>query len=557
MATVLLSLSAIAQCPHTSAGSYIDILHADPFPVSMGNVVSSITSDANGYLYAAGWGDQDIFLQETPNPLVQPIPGQAFFWIAKYDPCSATPLQWHQEILPYVYPGQSYSLFSTLYYPVNNEQTHPFTPNVAIGKYTPIGGSLTNVIYMAFNASSTGFVAIFDLSSGTQLAVVQLDRFIVTDLKTDRQGEPIIAGYAALSGIGVTLSGGTVTFHQGDLFYAQIDNSPTTSSVSDFIFFKNLSPLNVGLSGTVFNGIPSLAVDLGKNVILSTADNLLFYQNLSTLNASLTPTAPISTTVSASIQNSRVVIDEIGNYFYVTDGFSMYQYSYTLSAGLFNTVTPGSSLTPPSGSMIYDMALEKAGNIAAITFNEVLEYTPTAFTPSANLMVSAMNNPYNISSPPPSNTYANTGADADAADRCIAYDVLNQTFLIGGSHPAAYQFQNTYWSSGNPFGFLASVYSSGTNAGDIYRVKKPASALSNSPAAFGVYPNPIKDQLNIETGSACTASYSLMATDGRIVNRDDLAIGSNSIATSALAPGIYLLRITIDGQIHTDKVSKQ
>ena len=92
-----------------------------------------------------------------------------------------------------------------------------------------------------------------------------------------------------------------------------------------------------------------------------------------------------------------------------------------------------------------------------------------------------------------------------------------------------------------------------------YRTRDPkgSTALSTAPAAYGIYPNPVRDLLTVETGSVSAASYVLTDIQGSLVGSGSLAIGTNTLSTSALAPGVYLMKVNRDGQTQTHKVVKE
>lgn len=78
------------------------------------------------------------------------------------------------------------------------------------------------------------------------------------------------------------------------------------------------------------------------------------------------------------------------------------------------------------------------------------------------------------------------------------------------------------------------------------------SALAN----VSVYPNPVQDQLTIETPTKYHAA--IMTIDGRVVMQQDLAATRTVINTSNLTAGIYLLQLTdANGQRGVMKIVKQ
>ena len=74
-------------------------------------------------------------------------------------------------------------------------------------------------------------------------------------------------------------------------------------------------------------------------------------------------------------------------------------------------------------------------------------------------------------------------------------------------------------------------------------------------ANFSVYPNPVKNVLNI---SSTNVVESVVVYDvlGKVVLNVNPGVASPSIDTSALSSGAYLVNVTIDGSSKTIKVIK-
>ena len=87
---------------------------------------------------------------------------------------------------------------------------------------------------------------------------------------------------------------------------------------------------------------------------------------------------------------------------------------------------------------------------------------------------------------------------------------------------------------------------------------KPAGTVAelvgvNAENAVNVYPNPVKDVLNIAAKG--DYNYQLISTDGKVVKDDNQSV--NTINVQNLPTGIYIMKITQDGKTSSHKVIKK
>jgi hypothetical protein len=76
-------------------------------------------------------------------------------------------------------------------------------------------------------------------------------------------------------------------------------------------------------------------------------------------------------------------------------------------------------------------------------------------------------------------------------------------------------------------------------------------------AQLNVFPNPVKDQLNITTDASIKEIALINSMGQTVLNISRKNIGNHyQIDLSSFAQGIYFLRLTIDNQIHTKKIIK-
>ncbi len=72
-----------------------------------------------------------------------------------------------------------------------------------------------------------------------------------------------------------------------------------------------------------------------------------------------------------------------------------------------------------------------------------------------------------------------------------------------------------------------------------------------------VYPNPVAGVLNIN-GVAANTSYQLLTITGVVISQGALQQGSNTLPTTGMTPGIYILELTgDDGQRSFERIIKQ
>lgn len=93
---------------------------------------------------------------------------------------------------------------------------------------------------------------------------------------------------------------------------------------------------------------------------------------------------------------------------------------------------------------------------------------------------------------------------------------------------------------------VLSYYASANNVG----------LADNEIAGFSVYPNPVNDMLHIGGELSNSATVNITDQTGRLVLSTDLSNG-NAVNVSALADGIYVVRVNDQGQIATTTLVKK
>ncbi|MEW5675766.1 GEVED domain-containing protein [Flavobacterium enshiense] len=103
------------------------------------------------------------------------------------------------------------------------------------------------------------------------------------------------------------------------------------------------------------------------------------------------------------------------------------------------------------------------------------------------------------------------------------------------------------------------VWEFGGGAGGTFKISAYDASLSTGSfdlSSFKVYPNPVKDVLNISYSSTIT-SVEIFNMIGQKVNHKSLNVTQSQIDMSNLANGAYIVKINVDGLTKSIKVIKQ
>ncbi|KAB2807081.1 M43 family zinc metalloprotease [Phaeocystidibacter luteus] len=73
-------------------------------------------------------------------------------------------------------------------------------------------------------------------------------------------------------------------------------------------------------------------------------------------------------------------------------------------------------------------------------------------------------------------------------------------------------------------------------------------------SSLAIYPNPANTTLNINTGTTEDASYQIMNTNGQVVLNGDIALGQTEVSVENIPAGVYMVRVTSNGSVQTEKV---
>jgi hypothetical protein len=118
-------------------------------------------------------------------------------------------------------------------------------------------------------------------------------------------------------------------------------------------------------------------------------------------------------------------------------------------------------------------------------------------------------------------------------------------FIVGPSLSVTVTATKQYTVTGSIGTCLASIITTVT-------VLKCTGEAEIQTSDFYVYPNPVKDQINIETQT--NAKYELFSLYGQLLTSGELHIGTNSIMVGGLHTGNYILRITSAASLPTSRI---
>lgn len=117
-----------------------------------------------------------------------------------------------------------------------------------------------------------------------------------------------------------------------------------------------------------------------------------------------------------------------------------------------------------------------------------------------------------------------------------AIDQYIDTFQVGQLPAGNYSLQVNYSTSWDTQLCLAK---SDTAAGHQFTVQTVTGMVENNSNAMRVFPNPVRDELRVETGRM--ADLEILDLHGKVVIRSEIR-KEKTISVKSLPPGIYLIR---------------
>ncbi len=128
---------------------------------------------------------------------------------------------------------------------------------------------------------------------------------------------------------------------------------------------------------------------------------------------------------------------------------------------------------------------------------------------------------------------------------------LNEYILIGGISKEGY---NSICYNVVQYNETPVTTDEGDCTGIHYTLKEaPTSISENTLESVKVYPNPVRNMLNIDNLST-EANISIYNMAGQLVISEQAVSGTNSIDLSSLSAGLYIVRMQDGNNVRTEKV---
>ncbi|MFC4738568.1 T9SS type A sorting domain-containing protein [Flavobacterium ponti] len=343
-----------------------------------------------------------------------------------------------------------------------------------------------------------------------------------------------------------------------------------------------------------FNSSSAVVIE---SIDIDTADNLLIagrYQGIVDLDPSTTVTANSSTS-NGSFDNFLVKLDATGNYVWGKvfggSGFDNPTFVETTGTDVYigGSLVGNQDLDPSTGTNMYTVLGSSDGYISKFdsSGNYVSSYVVGGSTTTENEEM------YRMIVGPNGNLFV-TGTFLDTADFDFGTTTVNTTsnggldvyileltpsmqyvnhITVGGTGREIFPkivfnadnsllFSGSFISSTvdfNPYSGIDTINNSATNTYDVFvsrfewaNIALPTNSFHQN--AVGIYPNPVKDIVNISNNESFT-SYKIYNTLGQIVKQGSL--NGETIDLSTISNGIYSLQLSGNNINQTKKIIKE
>lgn len=142
---------------------------------------------------------------------------------------------------------------------------------------------------------------------------------------------------------------------------------------------------------------------------------------------------------------------------------------------------------------------------------------------------------------------------ADGTTQLAGYSVPLETLALGGSAITVFAsgfLDPTVNSDGPAFGLWVSTAA----GGPLLELEQGFLSVSDQVLkSFAVYPNPTSNELRVEGITLDTFNYTVNDIQGRVVLKNSFELNGNTIDTSKLNSGVYLLNILDNNKIISTK----
>lgn len=334
----------------------------------------------------------------------------------------------------------------------------------------------------------------------------------------------------------LTINFGDVYFRMGDEKMFQFGGTYSNGDSNELDCLENISYTSIDYTGV--SGITS-----AQNWNASaTNKNCIYYVNGSAVN---TNTNVISGTSCANLS-----LTDVGGNFYAPLNFTATTASYSCTLNGYRMLTLPYEATIPSGINAYTLQYSTTEvNGSKITNGKIPANTPVLIVGSGTFSFDgsgSVSTPHNVKVNDMNGVYIATKAYAGSYYLNTVNGVTALYKSVSGSEPTI-----------NAFGSFLSPSMSVTASSLALRLDGVLLDIENSGQkwnGFKVYPNPVKDVLNIDF-SGDNVSCAIFDMQGKQVL--ELTPGNKQFNVSSLPNGVYVLKVTDSEKTSTYKVIKE
>ncbi|MBC7846687.1 MAG: T9SS type A sorting domain-containing protein [Flavobacterium sp.] len=361
--------------------------------------------------------------------------------------------------------------------------------------------------------------------------VLDISRKVLTDGCTGILG--IVSGNYSSK---LTIEFGDVYFRVGDEKMFKFGGTYSNGDSNELDCLDNLSYTSLDYTGT--SGITS-----AQNWNASaTNKNCIYYVNGSAVNT--------NPNVIAGTSCTNLSLTDVGGNFYAPVGFTATAATYNCTFNGYRMLTLPYEATIPSGISAYTLQYSATEvNGSKITNGKVPANTPVLITGSGTFSFNgtgSVSTPHNVKVNDMNAVYIATKAYAGSYYLNTVNGVTALYKSVSGSEPTINSFSSflepsiSVTASNLPLKLDGVLLNTESN-----------SQIVNS---FKIYPNPVKDVLNIDFNTNNTLCE-IFDIQGKMVLK--LVSGSRQFNVSNLAKGIYTLKITDSEKTLTYKIIKE
>lgn len=361
--------------------------------------------------------------------------------------------------------------------------------------------------------------------------VLDISRKVLTDGCTGILG--VVSGNYSSR---LTINFGDVYFRMGDEKMFQFGGTYSNGDSNELDCLENISYTSMDYTGV--SGITS-----AQNWNASaTNKNCIFY-----VNGAVTNTNP---NVVTGTSCANLSLTDVGGNFYAPLNFTATTASYSCTLNGYRMLTLPYEATIPSGITAYNLQYSTTEvNGSKITNGKIPANTPVLIVGSGTFSFDgsgSVSTPHNVKVNDMNGVYIATKAYAGSYYLNTVNGVTALYKSVSGSEPTI-----------NAFGSFLSPSMSVTASSLALRLDGVLLDIENGGQkwnGFKIYPNPVKDVLNIDF-SGDNVSCAIFDMQGKQVL--ELTPGNKQFDVSSLPNGVYVLKVTDSEKTSTYKVIKE